>query len=309
MRTEILWASASDLPAGWPLSGHTHPYYHLFYIVSGTGTFLLDGAPVSVAAGDCLIIPPGVYHEMEADSHSLLDSREIKFILHSQEIARVLDENGPVIRSASGFIDKATQYIVFNWSRQDPLVLDYMDSFLCSLLLSPYLERSMAASNDSSYIDVSPYSELVRRIISFVEANHTEPFRLDALAGELGYNKRYLCTLFRRETSLTILEYLNHVRIRHAVLELYYHDVPVSVAAQRVGFITPIHFTRVFKEAVGLTPSRYKELYSPSSGKDPLLQGESVPLTNCEQLFVKVLPLPDSVRFLRQLGEAVEPAL
>ena len=302
MRTEILWAASSDLPAGWPLAGHTHSYYHLFYIVSGTGTFLLDGKAVPASSGSCLIIPPGVYHEMEADSHSLLDTREIKFILRSPEIEQVLRENGPVIRSASGFIDKATQYIVFNWSRQDPLVRDYMDSFLCSLLLSPHLEKSIAG-NCSSYIDVAPYPELVRRIISCVEASHTEPFRLDSLAEELGYNKRYLCTLFRKETSLTIVEYLSHIRIRHAVLELYYHDVPVSVVAQRVGFITPLHFTRVFKAAIGIPPSVFKGRYSPSSGGDPLLRGVDDPLAACEKLFVKVLPLPDSVRFLRQLGD------
>ena len=60
---------------------------------------------------------------------------------------------------------------------------------------------------------------------------------------------------------MTILDYLNHVRIRHATTCFYYYDVPISVIAQHVGFITPIHFTRVFKKLVGVSPSAFRSYY------------------------------------------------
>ena len=81
--TKLLWAHVGDLPAGWPLLGHSHPFYHLMYLRSGRTTFLLDHVPYTVSAGDCLIVPPGVRHEITDCAHTLFDTYEIKFELHS----------------------------------------------------------------------------------------------------------------------------------------------------------------------------------------------------------------------------------
>ena len=305
LHTTVLWAVSGDLPAGWPILGHTHPFYHLFYFVSGTGVFFLDHTPHDITPGTCIIVPPGAHHEVPANTHTLMDVCEVKFLLHDPEIERILINQGPVIHNAPAFIEKAIRYIAYNWANRDPLSLEYMDNFLCAMLLSTHLDQSMSGSHTSTYIDTSPYSDLTRQIIRYVEKNLAEPFQLDNLSAQLGYNKRYLCSTFKKNTGLTIVEYLNHIRIRLATFRLYYHDIPISVVGQHVGYSTSIHFTRVFKSLVGISPSQYRAIYSLGC-EDRSPEGHAAnpyPSLYEDTLGMKILPLQESIDHLRQLGE------
>jgi len=307
--TNVLWATASDLPAGWPILGHSHPFYHLFYIVSGKGVFLLDHQPYNVSSGTCLIVPPGVYHEVPDNSHTLLDIYEIKFSLHNQNLEDILSKQGPIIENTSAFIEKNIQYIVYNWSRRDSLNLQYKDAFLCSLIMSCHLDQSIATEQSSHYIDASRYSNMTKKIIAYIENNYSEQFSLEALAETLGHRKQSLCTDFKKSTGITIIDYLNHIRIREATFRIYYGGVPVSVIGRHVGYTTYVHFARTFKKLVGVSPRQYRELYS----VDHAEATEGSPLNPhtalYEKLFgAKILPLRDSVSNLRQLGEFAQSA-
>ena len=305
LHTNVLWAVAGDLPAGWPILGHAHPFYHLFYFVSGNGIFLLDHAAHEIYPGTCVIVPPNMHHEIPANTHTLMDVCEVKFILHDRDIEEILRKQGPVLHNAPAFMEKAIRYIAYNWANRDPLSLGYMDSFLCAMLLSTHLDQSMSGSHSSTYIDTTLYSDLTRQIILYVEKNLAEPFQLDKLSEELGYNKRYLCSTFKKNTGLTIVEYLNHIRIRLATFRLYYHDIPISVVGQHVGYMTSIHFARVFKKLVGISPSQYRAIYA--LGQEELSpEGQPTnpyPSLYEETLGMKIFPLQESIDRLRRLGE------
>jgi len=300
MERNILWASRGELPAGWPLMGHTHPYYHLFFILKGKAVFLLDHRPYAVSAGDCLVVPPNVWHEVCAEEHTLLDSYEIKFTL-SPPLQQMAQEAGVLVRRAPDYVGKSVQYIVYNWARRDLISFSHMDHILHAMVMSLYLEPRMAGEQVSSFVETEDYSPLVQRIIAYVERNFAEPFSLDELSAALEYSKKYLCTVFKQDTGLTILAYLNHVRIRQATFQLYYHDVPIGVIGRHVGFTTAIHFDRTFKKLVGLSPSRYKACYSIAHGDEQA----RLPRLYEELLGVKILPLAQSVENLRRLGRSV----
>ena len=302
--TSVLWATASDLPAGWPILGHSHPFYHLFYIVSGRGVFLLDHKPYNVAPRTCLITPPGVYHEVPANGHNLLDIYEIKFTLHSNELRDILSRQGPIISNASPFIEKNIQYIVYNWARRDLLSLQYTDAFLCALLMANHLDQSIATGQSSRYVDTSNHSDLTRQIIAYIENNYSEPFSLERLAEKLEYKKQSLCTAFKKNTGITIIDYLNHVRIREATFRIYYGGMSVSVISQHVGFTTYVHFARTFRKLVGISPSQYWELYS-LHNKETLEGKQTRPYTDLyEQLLgSRILQVQEAIDNLRQLGE------
>ena len=174
----------------------------------------------------------------------------------------------------------------------------FLSAMLTAIVTAPTAEKQV-----STYIETACYPPLIRRIIHYIEQTHTDSFSLDQLAKQLGYNKRYLCSAFRNATGYTILDYLNHVRIRHATNCFYYYDVPIGVIAETVGFITAVHFTRVFKKLVGISPSTFRSHYN--LGNDP---SESRRLTGSELsvydeiLGVKILPLDDAVQALLELG-------
>lgn len=295
IQAKVLWATSSDLPAGWPLLSHAHNFYHLFSLQTGKAVFILDGEPHEILAGQCLIIPPGMSHEVPAEAHSLLTAYEVKFTL---DVPATL----PLICTSDDYIERSLQNILYSWTLgEDPDRKNagmFLSAMLTAIVTAPTAEKQV-----STYIETACYPPLIRRIIHYIEQTHTDSFSLDQLAQQLGYNKRYLCSAFRSATGYTILDYLNHVRIRHATNCFYYYDVPIGVIAENVGFITAVHFTRVFKKLVGISPSTFRSHYN--LGHDPSenrrLTGSEVSAYD-EILGVKILPLDDAVQALRELG-------
>lgn len=287
IKAHVLLAANGDLPAGWPLVGHTHDYYHLFYLRNGNAVYLLDGKPYSIRKGQMLIVPPGMIHEVSADGHSLLDVDEIKFVT-GQPV------DLPLLSEADAYLEQSVQKVIYSWISTTGAEQADADLFL-SAMLTALLLASGAQEQVSTYITTDEYSPLVCKIIHYIENMHTEPFSLDLVAEALGYNKRYLCSVFRQGTGITMLDYLHHVRIRHATLCFYYHDAPIGVIAEYVGFITPVYFTRVFKKLVGISPNLFRKHYRPGNTAVSEQAYDNI-------LGLKILPLHDAIFALQELG-------
>jgi len=300
---KILWSARGELPAGWQLSDHTHSFYHLFYVSSGKVSFFLNQQFYELTAGTCVLIPPDTLHGIPAEDHTLLDALEVKFTLADKNLETALGMRSPIIRDDNRHMEHTLQQIVYSWAISTPFYQDAACTLLSSLLLSIQLYDLTEGAAYSSYIDVSPYSELTRRVIAWLEENHTDTIHLCDLAAHIGCNKQYLCTAFKQDTGVTIVSYLNHIRIRHATFCFYYHNGAISVIAQHVGFTTIVHFNRVFKELVGVSPSVYRECFSLDDTTENHRLTKTYLSLYEELLGNKILPLSQSVEALRLLGD------
>src|SRR5690606_35007618 len=69
----------------------------------------------------------------------------------------------------------------------------------------------------------------------------------------------YFSEQFKHYMEVTFIEYLTRHRVHQAKKLLSETDIPVYLLCEQVGYATPAHFTKVFKKATGVTPSRYRE--------------------------------------------------
>ena len=101
---------------------------------------------------------------------------------------------------------------------------------------------------------------------AYVEAHSEEKFALQAVADALFVNSSYLLRVFKANTGHTLLWYHNHVRCERAKALLRLRDRSISQVGEQVGFVSPAHFSHVFKKMTGMTPSDYR-LTSASSDR------------------------------------------
>jgi len=111
------------------------------------------------------------------------------------------------------------------------------------------------------YMDASGYGVLAQQVIHYLEAHYAEDISLDTLAGELDYNKSYLCVAFKKDTNRTIWDCLNMIRIRRAAELIVYSDHSLNRVAQLCGFSSVPTFNRVFLKYVGATPGQCRRAY------------------------------------------------
>jgi len=103
-------------------------------------------------------------------------------------------------------------------------------------------------------------SSTIRKFQLFVKNHFMRDVSLDEVAEHLGLHPNYFCTVLKKETGMTFLHYLHTVRIEKAK-ELLAHPEPLTMEqiAKSVGFESPRHFYKVFKQFTGLTPGAYRE--------------------------------------------------
>jgi AraC family transcriptional activator of pobA len=79
-------------------------------------------------------------------------------------------------------------------------------------------------------------------------------------ATELNLSAGYFGDLIKKETGKTAQEYLQSKLIDVAKEKLFDHNKSVSEIACDLGFKYPQHFTRLFKQRVGVSPNEYRNL-------------------------------------------------
>ena len=75
--------------------------------------------------------------------------------------------------------------------------------------------------------------------------------------------ERSLKRRFKSATGVSLIEYIQNLRIEAAKRLLEDGDTPVDMISMDVGYDDPAFFRRLFKRSAGLTPSHYRKMFQP----------------------------------------------
>ncbi|MEU6372391.1 helix-turn-helix domain-containing protein [Streptomyces sp. NPDC046909] len=98
----------------------------------------------------------------------------------------------------------------------------------------------------------------VRRVQELLDADPGAPHTVDSLAAHVALSPSRLAHLFTRQLGQSPMRALRETRLRHAARLLEGTDLPVERVAAASGFVSPFHFHRVFRERFGMTPGAYR---------------------------------------------------
>lgn len=102
-------------------------------------------------------------------------------------------------------------------------------------------------------------SKEIAECTSYIYNHLLEELTLDRLAEQVNLNASYLSTLFKKETGVTITDYIQRERIAEAKMMLRYSALRLSDICSRLNFNDQSYFTRVFKKWTGITPLHYRK--------------------------------------------------
>lgn len=103
------------------------------------------------------------------------------------------------------------------------------------------------------------YSPLVQKVITLVDFDITSDLSLSRQAEMLNVNASYLSKLFKKETGITLTEYVAKKRIEQAAFLLTSTNLQIQTVAQNCGIYDVNYFTKLFKKHTGKTPKEYRE--------------------------------------------------
>lgn len=102
------------------------------------------------------------------------------------------------------------------------------------------------------------YSLIVQKVLVRIDSDLTADLSLKTQAKLLNINSSYLSSLFKKETGVTLTDYVNKKRTENAVFLLNSTKLQIQSIAQYCGIPDVNYFTKIFKKYVGKTPKEYR---------------------------------------------------
>lgn len=104
------------------------------------------------------------------------------------------------------------------------------------------------------------YQTFVLLAQGYIEKNYQYPdLSLEETASELEISPGYLSRLLKQATGYSFVEYVNRIRIQHALQLLTDPAIKIYEIAEKVGYRSQHYFSRAFKQILGISPIEYRK--------------------------------------------------
>ena len=279
IRFNFLYIYKYSFGRTWTYPESAIPYNMLRYIIDGSAEFVVDGETVIVRKGQVSYIPEGCWLSCKAleDTFAFYSIRFTTSVFY--EGANFLREyyNFPLVMDVGEGIEPYFSDI-YKWVRTDKKsksfhvrgALDTLIASLIDILNSDEPDDVKAEINGLEYnleqirkrvkkstVQTDPR---IQTVIDYIMLNPTEEYTSDKLSGMAEVAETTFRRLFKEATGKTATEFIRQVRLTTAARLLLVSNDPVNCIAHDVGFEDANHFTRVFRQAFGMTPGRYRKM-------------------------------------------------
>ena len=220
------------------------PFHRVCLVISGKGYCHTRQQRVSIGKGDLFFQLAGVAGCVENENN--LQYMYISFSGHRADV--LFERFG--ISSFTGVLS-GYEGLIPLWreslTRADQETIDLLSE---SVLLHTFSLLRQQGRQGGALFQVLQYIEH-----HFADCDLT----LSSVSAQLHYNSKYLSHLFKRKLGISFSEYIREVRLRHAVLLLEQGLTSVKNIALLSGYTDPLYFSRVFRQALGISPRAYIE--------------------------------------------------
>ena len=242
---------------------HFHQNLEIVYVLEGSVEVQIESETYNLKKGDFLLINANKRHSLRATKEEiLLASFRVNFTMLAEymgtnqllfwcnttadrsesyeQLKKVLD------RMLNRFYDKEKEGAIY-------LNSIYYEAIY--LLVAYFMIKADDARMKENF---TPDNSRIFEIQNYVQANYQKQLSLNDLAKKLYLSNAYLSKYIKKHFGLSFLEYVNNVRLFHAVDELVYSEKKITRIALDNGFPTTAAFNKAFKEIYNMTPSAYR---------------------------------------------------
>ena len=248
---------------------HQHPFYEIFFFLSGNVNYIIEGKNYSLRPGDVLLTGSSDIHRPDIQPGKPYE--RIVIWLSDDFFGHLRDFYGEDLTTC--FTDAALKdYRLIRPDNQNILHLKQlcaqiseakhsqkMGSYaLASAYLTEFLvlvSRAYYDAPDSIQYDITE-NKKINQILSYINENLTDELSLEHLAARFYTSKYYLSRQFKQFTGLSLYQYIMKKRLIVS-RDLLRSGRSVMDACFQCGFGDYSNFLKAFKREFGKTPSKY----------------------------------------------------
>jgi AraC-like DNA-binding protein len=235
----------------------SHTFWELTCVCRGQGAIRTD-APHAVRRGTLFLIPPNMEHCEHADE-------SIDTIWIALSGSRLAGLNPATLYLAhipelQGTAERLWQLA----GRARPGTGSDLDALAATIV-----SQLVRHVRDETPAGIT----CVERAIEWMHRHFDAEISVKGLAERFECSEGYFHRTFRRHTGQTPVAFLTAIRLKHALHAMTYTTAPIGDIARSVGFTDPLYFSRVFRQATGYSPRRFRAAQALRTRETPSASG------------------------------------
>ncbi len=262
-----------------PYPLHSHDFYELVIVTSGSGVHFTEHAEYQILPGDVFVLEAGYSHGYskteELYLYNIIFDRAIldqtlfdlskmpgyHAIFNIEPKYRESHEFSSRLRLPSKELTQITERVELLKKELGHRGEGYGSR---ALALAYFIEIIVSLSRIYSQITL-PDSQVINRLaaaFSFIENNSTRTIRIEELI-ELTYmSHSTLNRAFKKAAGCSPVEYQLQLKVKKACSLLITTNQSITMIAERVGFSDSNYLSRQFKKVMHMSPREYRKTHS-----------------------------------------------
>ena len=222
--------------------------HDLTIVHEGEFTYIADGEPLTIRAGEAYFCPKNALRERRACS-APVSYTALNFMYTSKGDPLPFPRH--IRNAASADAKYLLRQLLAVYEERAPYYRERSNALL-ALLLCEILRCNPpeAKPEENSYV-----KEMKRLITADISKRVT----VEEIADAVHLYPTYCSELFRRETGVTISEWASSARVEAAKSLLCDASLSIREIAERTGFCDRFYFSRIFRQKTGLSPTEFRQ--------------------------------------------------
>ncbi len=246
-------------------SSHFHEYFEIYYLESGSRTYIINDREYKVVPGSIVLLPPYTMHYSFGGPKSPF----CRLLVYFKK--EVLGESiyNHLLHTSGVFSLKSKEQTALLHTILEEVLKESTDSEMYHELCakSALMLALVMVLRNGNLSAVEKKDDKINLILRYLEDHYSEDISLDYLSTRFFMSKFFLCREFKKYTKTTVGDYLNSIRILNAQRLFMESKHNLSTIATLVGYRSLGNFERAFKKITGTTPLQSLKLYRRQKGE------------------------------------------
>ena len=232
------------------VDAHGHDFFEIEFIISGHGSYVIDGKHYDVRPKTLFLMNPAQIHTVDADMELINVMFQCEYDGDFFAFPLTSGNHTPVFQLS----DSDYEFLLALLS--ELVAVHKTDCRYAMLLLRCVLRKLMSCLPTNAIENHPPY---IQQTILYMLENFRTGITLESAAEYLGLSKAYLSDCFSKQLGVNFKTYLDGIRFSHAKNLLAFTSIPLTEIHERSGFYDYANFTRRFKQKYGCSPGAYRK--------------------------------------------------